>query len=192
MKHTFTYLLFALILLATTGCKKDVSLAIKLTGYQKMNTVKLQATLISGLYSKQSILERSLDSIHFETIQTIEGILPTTQWIDTTPVANKMNYYRVCNAGFCSNVVEVDYLPLGADGTFIPNLADKLLTVGFDSDLRPYSITIYNRWGAAVYAKQNIVKVKTVIDVSQFPSGTYILYLNDSIKPITKTLAIIH
>ncbi|MCO5258388.1 MAG: hypothetical protein M9926_16700 [Lentimicrobium sp.] len=127
MTVPFKYLIFLVIItlqvLPSAGRAQVHPLLQDFSGYQQGNKVFLRWTFRSGSLCEGTRIERSADGLFYDEIGEIPGICgnPETSvtftFIDSLPVPNTRNYYRLelGNTGF-TTALEVEFIPSGDRG----------------------------------------------------------------------------
>lgn len=124
---------------------------------------------------------RSLDSISFSTIGTIEGVCGSLEeaqvytFTDLQPVPNRINYYRILlnDLGY-SHTVSLPVIAVQANGYLLfPHPASNFMNLYFsNATLREQTLYIYNVQGQPV-ATTTTSAEQINLHVSQYPAGLY-------------------
>ncbi len=159
------------------------NLLVNFSGQQVENYTHLNFTVRGGITCSGTEVQRSGDSIHFETIGDIPGICGSSiadqayTFDDLHPLKNQNNFYRI-NMGqlgnsFVIKIPVIDY----SDGILImPNPVSDLATIFFsNSGHQKFTFTIYTPEGNAVHNFET-VEGPFLLDRSILSSGTYLLH----------------
>jgi hypothetical protein len=133
-------------------------------------------------------IDRSSDSINFTEIGRIPGICgdPDYQFpfrfVDSFPVLNKTNYYRLFLAQFGYSDVRSVYVKYVESGKVLVkyNTASAYISLEFNNlKSDNYTLMIYDQSGRLVFSQPNIVNDKVLINYSHFLNGIYFFHLTN-------------
>ncbi|MBK7030588.1 MAG: T9SS type A sorting domain-containing protein [Bacteroidales bacterium] len=163
--------------------------------------VLLQWTISSGQTCNGTFIQRSEDTIHFETIGEISGICGSSEspvpysFSDEDPIKNKVNFYRLELGGQgYSRIIAIPYFEYGNMGSIvIPNPVTSQTRIYFENKTeKPYLFSLFNYSGNLIrQSKGNDSFV--FLDASNLSAGAYLysIQLPDR-KPITGKVIISH
>lgn len=140
-------------------------------------------------------IERSLDGKSFYPIKNIKGAGTTSEpknytYEDTDPIQG-LSYYRLKQTDYDGQsetfnpasvaLLEDDNVKVG------PNPATNHVNIVFGQNLGTGKVRVVNMMGAEVYT-QNISESTTTIDLSNLPSGKYMVVISAESRMITKKI----
>lgn len=135
-------------------------------------------------------VERSLDGINFEGINSVKGAGSNTQTLHYSVMDLKffsgINYYRLKQTDFngdhqYSNMKEVSCLLNKDEFISYPNPASEQIT--FKGSGKVY---VYNMLGENIYTSD--VDKEMEIDLSKYPKGTYSIIFDSAYKRVTEKI----
>ena len=144
------------------------------------NKVLLQWAIDSAGNNDYFVVERSRDTVHFETLGILKRIGAVTQYeLTDNNALSGFNYYRIKCTDSAGVIVYSKILQVGisgrADFKFYPNPADKLLII---ETTHLADLQIINSLGAVLISKQLQSGVQ-IINVSVLEKGDYLLRVAD-------------
>ena len=117
------------------------------------DSVLLKWTIKQGETCNGIQVERSSDNLNFQEVGNIPGVCgspdfaQTFEFLDTNPVVNTTNYYRLVlgNTGY-SEVRSIEVIALNEDGILVlPNPASESTTVYFKNDFNKlYTLKLFS------------------------------------------------
>jgi hypothetical protein len=156
--------------------------------------VLLQWTISSGKTCNGTFIQRSADTVNFETIGEIPGICGSSEtpvpyaYTDESPIPNRVNYYRLELGGQgYSRILAIPYFEYGNTGSIvIPNPVIAQARIYFENKTeKPYLFSLFNYSGNLIrQSKGNDSSV--LLDAAGLSAGAYLysIQLPDR-KPIT-------
>ncbi len=178
----------------------EVALPIELilfNVYKVDNNVNIYWETASEINNDYFTIERSTDGVSYEIIGTVRGAgnSSTTldySYTDKNPL-NGVSYYRLTQTDYNGDYevfdpVSVSYL--NEDALHIgPNPAVNEINVSLNGEMGMGKFYMYNMSGAQVKSI-NLESSFTTIDVSNLPSGTYMVVFTAAENQITKRIII--
>lgn len=128
------------------------------------NKVEVNWTITAGNTCDGITIYRSIDSVNFEIIEIIEGICGSTfenqsfNYIDETPIYNKINYYRLKFGGYpATETQSIKVIDYSANDYYIePHPANNNSILYFDNPSKLKAIlTIYDINGKNIFQQKN-------------------------------------
>lgn len=146
------------------------------------DAVLLQWTISSGKTCNGTFIQRSADTVNFETIGEIPGICGSSEtpvpytFTDESPIPNQVNYYRLELGGQgYSRILAIPYFEYGNTGSIvIPNPVSTQSRIYFENKTeKPYLFSLFNYSGQLVrQSKGNDSSV--LLDVTGLSAGAYL------------------
>ncbi len=173
-------------------------------GPQTLTESGFYGTIYQSMYGCDSIVNltliigaENLDVTQDGPELTADNANGTYQWVDCdngfAPIAGETNqtFTATSNGNYaviiteagctdtsaCYNVNNVSIISneFGKHITMYPNPANELVTVELGDDIQDINIQMYDVSGQLVYTQNNISDHKTMIDISQFERGIYLV-----------------
>jgi hypothetical protein len=172
-------LLFTFIGFSSISQNEDVINSFVATEFN--GKVLLTFSINSGYTCNGVTILRSLDSVNFTTIGSIEGICGSSQesinydFTDISPVKNAINYYRLSLGGVgFSWIVSAEVIDMGLNNSLIrPNPISENTELFFDNENKASLIVeIFSSTGLLVHT-ESTNEEKISLKNSDFDAGTY-------------------
>lgn len=170
---------------------------LSFTAVSNQDEVVLSWTTASEENNDYFILEKSLDGITFQSIETIEGAgtsnsIREYSYIDQQPIMGR-SYYRISQVDFAGittslNIIKLEYSD-NDQIKFYPNpVADYIYS---NIDLSKFSIAIQDTQGFYQTGTSTLLNGIPAIDITQLDKGVYFLRLIDQKDQFTKSFRFI-
>lgn len=153
--------------------------------------VLLTFSINSGYTCNGVTILRSLDSVNFTSIGSIEGICGSAQesinydFTDISPVKNDVNYYRLSLGGVgFSWIVSAEVIDMGSNNSLIrPNPISEETELFFDNENKALMILeIFSSEGKLIQS-ESTNEEKFILTKSDFEVGTYFYSIHaDGVK----------
>jgi hypothetical protein len=163
------------------------------------NTVILKWTTVTELNSRDFTVERSVDGVNFDPLQTVPAAGRSTINIDYSVTDaqphNGVNYYRLEQSDLDGKVIysQIEKVVIDAASNSVivgPNPVTDFVILNLQYSIRDKtSYEITNLDGQSII-KSNISGNTTRVNMTQLPKATYLLRLTQNGKPL-KTFKII-
>jgi hypothetical protein len=182
------------IMLSKSMIAQDQLLLAGFIGKASKDVVLLQWTINSGQTCNGTIIERSADTIHFESIGEISGICGSSEnpvpfnFTDESPYPNKLNYYRLELGGQgYSPVIGIPYFEYGNNASVaIPNPASSATTLYFEnSHESPYYLELNSISGKRVIEMTG-KSSNVTLNLENLAAGIYVYQISIFGKPVIK------
>jgi hypothetical protein len=145
-------------------------------------------------------IERSIDGINFERIGSVKGNGTTSipqvyTFTDLNPGAGQF-YYRLKQVDYDGQFEysQIKFAEITADISIkvFPNPASNYISIQINNDRNSNSkgmLVLYNTAGAIMHSDNIVGSVQKQLDVSQLPTGNYLLsYQSDEIQTTIKVI----
>ncbi|MGB3075200.1 MAG: T9SS type A sorting domain-containing protein [Chitinophagales bacterium] len=181
MKNWFFALLTFLIV--QNACAQTTVLT-QFTGIQQDATIQLSFTIKGGNTCLGTEIQRSPDSIHFETIGMIAGICgsndkdETYTFTDENPLTNQHNFYRLVLGQLgVTDHIKVFYVNYGNSLLIFPNPVTLSSMCYFENDNNELAeLRIFNVYG--ILESSIVTRAAAVsLQSNDLSAGTYIITL---------------
>ncbi len=155
------------------------------TGVPQSGQVQLRWVISAGQTCNGTFIERSNDTIHWENIGEIPGICGSSaapvpyNFIDGSPIANSLNFYRLELGGQgYSPVIGIPYYDYSQKGYLvIPNPARESTTFYFGtSEIEKFTIALFDLSGKLIVNVSGTGSNYNM-DLNGLPSGPYFFYI---------------
>ncbi|MEO5674474.1 MAG: T9SS type A sorting domain-containing protein [Chitinophagales bacterium] len=174
--------LFFLLMLITQNSSAQNDLLVNFSGQQIENYIHLSFTVHGGTTCTGTKVERSTDSIHYETVGMIPGICGSSftdesyTFDDSLPVKNQFSYYRInFNQYGITHSIKVRFVDYGNSFVIAPNPSSGQSTVFFSNPgNQKITFSIFNLQGNLMQSTSTYSDAITV-NGRLFPSGIYFL-----------------
>lgn len=175
-------------------------LPIELTtfkAYKANNKVSIYWQTASEENNDFFSIERSVDGVNYYSIATVAGAGNSSSTIDYTYTDNSplngVAYYRLTQTDFNGKSETFDAVSLSflneEQFSFGPNPAKDNITISTSGEMADTDVSIYNIIGSLVKTAKMHSIVQSV-DVSDLPTGTYMLIISANNNNISKRLVI--
>lgn len=195
--------LFILVLLTSfvqiKVCAQEAIILDGFTGIPGSTEVQLRWVISAGQTCNGTFIERSTDTIHWNTIGDIPGICGSSSapvpynFTDESPVKNTINFYRLELGGQgYSPLISVPFYDFTEQGfVVIPNPADDFTTVYFStSETEAYTIKLFSLSGILMQQYTGTGSSRK-LEISQLAVGNYIfVILREGKKNVSGKLSI--
>jgi hypothetical protein len=195
--------LFILVLLTSfvqiKVCAQEAIILDGFTGIPGSTEVQLRWVISAGQTCNGTFIERSTDTIHWNTIGDIPGICGSSSapvpynFTDESPVKNTINFYRLELGGQgYSPLISVPFYDFTEQGfVVIPNPADDFTTVYFStSETEAYTIKLFSLSGILMQQYTGTGSSRK-LEISHLAAGTYIfVILREGKKNVSGKLSI--
>ncbi|HYV95325.1 MAG TPA: T9SS type A sorting domain-containing protein [Chitinophagales bacterium] len=176
-------LLVLVLTINTSVAFAQSDLLAHFSGRQIENYIHLDFTVHGGITCSGTEVQRSTDSIHFETIGTIPGVCGSSNFDvsysfdDSLPVKNQFNYYRINFGQFgYSKVIKLWYVDYGNEFVVVSN------TIFFSNpNHENLTLSIFNLQGQMIQSWQTYGDAVS-LDWRVFPSRMYFFQVRNAQK----------
>jgi hypothetical protein len=168
---------------ASLGQNEDV--IGKLSAVQFNGKILLSWNIQKGYTCNGITIERSLDSLNFEPVGSIEGVCGSAtavveyDFTDISPELNSINYYRLLLGGVgYSWVVSENIIDISSNGfVMAPNPVENQAVLYFENGAQlGYNFKIINAQGVVVHSE--VISTDEIdVDVHAYQSGIYFFLL---------------
>lgn len=182
-------LLFTFIGFNSISQNEDVISSFTATEFN--GKVLLTFSINSGFTCNGVTILRSLDSINFTSIGSIEGICGSSQelinydFTDISPFKNAVNYYRLSLGGVgFSWIISAEVIDMGLNNSLIrPNPISETTEFFFDNENKAFVVLeIFSSEGMLVHT-ESTNEQKIIIRKSDYNAGTYFYSIHsDGVK----------
>jgi hypothetical protein len=159
------------------------------------NATKLKWITLTELNNSHFVVEKSSDGINFEQLTTIAGAGNSSLQIEYSFIddqtSNELSYYRLKQVDFdskysYSSIVVSDCYTNQTN--IYNNSTNKTLHIDFQKLNNNSNALIFNGIGQIIHEFQ-INSLKNIVDMSNYPSGIYHVYiLSQNESPISKKI----
>jgi hypothetical protein len=154
-------------------------------GVPQAQQVQLRWVISAGQTCNGTVIERSADTIHWETIGDIPGICGSSSepipynFIDNTPAGNTINFYRLELGGQgYSPVIGVPYFDYSDNGfVLIPNPAYETATLYFSTSVTEKFIVLLFDITGRMAQQYSGTGGSCSMDIAWLPSGNYLFVI---------------
>lgn len=177
--------LFCLVLMSPVyGQQNFIS---SFTAQQTQYSVTLSFTVAKGSTCNGIDIQRSADSINFETIGDIQGVCGSTteetfyQFTDSNPVSNKRNFYRlVIPLIGNSQIISIRFSDFSEQPFFLyPNPCKENLTFKFENfSGKEFELLIFDASGKIILSEQTKLAF-FFLQTGKMPAGNYFFQLTN-------------
>jgi hypothetical protein len=185
MYHRIVWVFFISVIAVYQIQAQNVIILDGFVGVPQTGQIQLRWTISAGQTCNGTIIERSTDILHWEKIGEIPGVCGSSatpvpyNFIDNSPVNNRVNYYRLELGGQgYSFVVGIPYYDYSENGfVLIPNpVHDKADLYFSTSETESFKISIFDIAGKLVQEDKGSGG-NYQIRVSEKPAGTYLFVI---------------
>jgi hypothetical protein len=187
IRHSAFPLILLFALLTSSSVRAQESLVLDdFLGVAQARQVQLRWVISAGQTCNGTYIERSADTIHWETIGDIPGVCGSSSapvpynFIDESPISNALNFYRLVLTGQgYSPVIRVPFYNYSEIGyVLIPNPARDVAALYFGtSETEAFSISIFDLSGKKCQEHSG-TGGRYSLNVSTLPIGTYVFVLS--------------
>lgn len=176
--------LIILLLAGVWQLTAQTTVLTQFSGFQQSTAVQLSFTISGGNTCQGTEIERSPDSIHFTTIGSIAGICGSNEkdetytFIDTAPVENQKNYYRILlgQLGY-SPVIGIPFFSFEQGIVLMPNPAMENTTLYFPNESKELlELNLYDASGRLTFTAATRLS-SYVLETSHYPGGIYLMVI---------------
>ena len=180
---------FLVSLLFVSGIKaftQETYILAGFTGVPQASQVQLRWIISAGETCNGTLIERSTDTIHWQSIGEIPGVCGSSSaplpynYIDDSPVRNTINFYRLELGGQgYSKIIGVPYYDYTSTGyVLMPNpVTDRALLYFGNSANEAFTISFFTLTGQKLMQHTGSGGSYTV-EAKSFASGTYLFVIS--------------
>ena len=184
------FLISLLTLFNTTLAFAQSDLLAHFSGQQIENYIRLDFTVHGGVTCSGTEVQRSTDSVHFETIGMIPGVCGSSTsevsytFDDPAPVKNQFNYYRI-NFGQLgySKAIKLWYVDYGNEFVVLSNPGGAVTIFFSNPNHQNLTFSLFNLQGQMLQSLQTNGDAIS-LSSSLFPGLIYFFQVRNELKAL--------